>query len=967
MATAGRSPEIPDPYVGKVYGNILDMYDNPSYNIKLYMIPVASAGTTSGSTTGSADTAGAARSDTASTAGNSTKKDIKAVVIAQTGVTGNIIDDLEINAKPDTQNGFIQTSAKFRIFQPGAANLLDQIAAADKFLGNQVTTQPIVYLAITFKGYNHDPDNNDNGGEPQTIVGPITYKANLNRINVRIDNTGSTYDCEATLENVTAFHDVNYRVPAALDSVGKTITEHVRDFEAKLNKYYQGIATTYERPDEIKFDLSNLVGGGSQAASFEGGETLKISDETLTSGNDKDAEDINRAWTNLTNETVEDEQANAEDPPSNAGRSDIIVEGDKISIKEGITFERYFFILLSMNKEFLNMITRKSNFSDPSDTAVNKAKTFIAWMRMNATVEELQWDKNRGAYTKRITYKPTLYNTGRSDVALTVDEINQAADVNAATVKLGNYYKSGKLLKSYYYLFTGHNDQIINLDIAYDGAQALIVPPKGGALGDVSITSAVALNSTVDETADASGKSLFDKAKNAANKAKFGDLLSSIKDNINSVTAIAGTIGRTTQDLQGILNNPADREALVRTLDTRTINRVASSAVMSNTSASDTDAPTAANPSGTKYTPEISGFTYAEDLVMASDAIDVSDLRNASGSADIDLRYQVVGTSTVPNVAEAATYVTTNPGNTLFGYVYQQHSSTAFLNRVNMTIRGDPWYLGKKAGESNLSEKSTPTAMSFTGDDNHFLLQISTAKAFDPDVSDEDSGANSGFWKFDGMSNAFSGVYKIIEIKNNFRNGVFTVDIFGAKDFAVPLSKIRRARVGETVPDLTSIAGYDAAAQTIGTPADTGETPGSTPSTPGTTGGNSQPNPGQALQPGLVGAPPQPSGPFRGAESLSGVRDWLQAQGARVDENALFPGDWNPNAHKGLGHAQNRAFDVNLVGGFDATHPTAGPKMDKIAAALKAQGWSVTWRSKGHYNHLHVEYPQYLGIQRTGP
>lgn len=948
MATAGRSPEIPDPYVGTVYGNILDMYDNPAYNLKLYMRPVGKASSTPAST----ETASDARSDTPEIVVTA-KKEIKAVVIAQTGVTGNIIDDLEIEAAPDVDGGFIQTIAKFRVFQPGGANLLDQIASADKFLGNEVTTTPIMYLEITFKGYNSDPDDNDAGGEPTTILGPITYKAILKKIDVRIDNTGSTYNFEVTLENVTAFTDINYRVPATLDSVGKTITEHVKDFEKKLNAYYQSVATEYERPDEIKFDLSGLIGGGSQAATFEGAESLKISDETLNSGNDKDAEDINRAWTNLTNETVEDEQANAEDPPKNTGRSDIVVEGDKISIKKGISFERYFFILLSMNKEFLNMITRKSNFSDPGDPSVNKAKTFIAWMRMNATVEELQWDKKRRAYTRRYTYKPILYNTGRSDVALTVDEVDISGEEAAATKKLGDYYSSGKLHKSYYYLFTGHNDQIINLDIAYDGAQALIVPPKGGALGDVSITSSVALNSTIDQTADASGKSLFNKAKNAANKAKFGDLLSSIKDNVNSVRAIADTIGRTPEQLSGILNDATGKAQrdLVNALDSATINKVASNAVMSNSPTSDTDAPTGSTPGGGKYTPEISGFTYAEDLVMASDAIDVSDL-NKSGT-DVDLRYQVIGTSTIPNVAEAATYVTTNPGNTLFGYVYQQHSSTAFLNSVNMTIRGDPWYLGKVSGESALADTSTPTTMSYTGDDNYFILQIASAKSYDPVVDDEDSPKNSGFWKFDGMSNAFSGVYAIKKVVNNFRNGVYTVDVEAAKDFAIPLSKVRRARVGETVRDLTTVAGYDAASKTIGTPA--GDTGG------GVTDPGSPPDPG-AIQPGLVGAPPRPSGPFKGRESLVGVRDWLQAQGAKVDENRLFPGDWSPNAHDGLGHAQDRAFDVNLIGGFDAHDPVAGPKMDKIATALRAQGWSVTWRSKGHFNHLHVEYPQRLGI-----
>jgi hypothetical protein len=34
-----KSPKIYDPYLGEMYGNILDQYDNPAYNIRLYLKP----------------------------------------------------------------------------------------------------------------------------------------------------------------------------------------------------------------------------------------------------------------------------------------------------------------------------------------------------------------------------------------------------------------------------------------------------------------------------------------------------------------------------------------------------------------------------------------------------------------------------------------------------------------------------------------------------------------------------------------------------------------------------------------------------------------------------------------------------------------------------------------------------------------------------------------------------------------
>jgi len=948
-STAGRTPEVPDPYLGTVWGNILDQYDNPSYNLRLYMIPVAKSSSVSGDAE-KKDTADTARSDTPAESDTQTivvtgRRDIKQVTIAQTGVTGNIIDDLEIVAAKNEKGGFLQQIAKFRVFQPGGANLLDQIAAADIFLGNQVTTTPIMYLDVRFQGYNHDPDDNDQGGEVTTILGPITFKCRLQKIAVKVDNTGSYYDFEVNLENVTAFVDSLYRVPFAITSVGKTITEHVRDFEKQLNKYYaDNAANNYERPDEIKFDLSGLIGDGSTAVGFEGGQTVKIKDETLNTSNDLNSEDVNRAWTNETKETLEEEQSGAEEVPKNTGKTDIVVVGDKITIPKGVTFERYFFILLSMNKEFLEMITRKSNMQDPADKAVNAAKVFISWMRMNAEVQELQWDKKRIAYTRRYTYKPTLYNTGRSDVALTIDEVNITGSEAAATVKLQTMYKENKIHKSYYYLFTGRNDQIINMDIAWDGAQVLLVPPNGGVIGDVSITSGVALNSTIAQTADASGKELFSKSKIAGAKAKFGDLLDSIKGNAASIQKIANAIDRPQEQLRTILNDTTGKAQrdLVASLDSRTINKLASSAVMSNTSSSDTAPPTGTTPGGAAYKPETSGFTYSEDLVMSTDAIDVSDLKNFD-MANADFRYEVLGTSTVPNIAEAATYVTTSPANTLFGYVHHQHNASAFLNKVNLTLRGDPWYLGKASGETNMAASSTPTSVSYTSDDNFIILQIASAQSYDPDVSDEDSNKNSGFWNFNGMSKSFSGLYRILKVVNNFRNGIYTVDVEATKDIALPLHKVKRVRRDQTPPDLTTVEGYKEASETLGTPAsEIGN-----PTDPGTTTGD-------PLAP-TVGTPPPAS-----KANMAQLKSWLEQNGTIPSENPdLTPGNYNKDAHSSGEHADGRAFDVNIgTGNKEWFNPAQKAKFDSMAAALRSQGWKVVWNSTDHNDHLHVYAPK---------
>ena len=45
-------------------------------------------------------------------------------------------------------------------------------------------------------------------------------------------------------------------------------------------------------------------------------------------------------------------------------------------------------------------------------------------------------------------------------------------------------------------------------------------------------------------------------------------------------------------------------------------------------------------------------------------------------------------------------------------------------------------------------------------------------------------------------------------------------------------------------------------------------------------------------------------------------------------------------------------------GMVEANDKVWGPKFDEIAQQLRAKGYTVLWRSAGHYNHMHVEVPR---------
>ena len=820
-----KSPEIPDPYVGKVYGNILDQYDNPTYNLKLYVKPAISDGS-SGSADSAAEGEGTsgddARTDTPASGTQeivvtATKiKESQQVVIAQTGVTGVTIDDLEFKTSPSV-TGLINADAireiKFTLIQPGAANLIDQIQYARQYIGELDNPSGfLLWLDIMFLGYESDPDDNEKNGEQAVICGPYTIPMVVQDFQVQVDQTGSKYFFTCMVQDDVGYADIAFKTPAALISKGKTIKEHVESFIANYNKYIEDNYKSYEKPDIIKIDLSDLLGTGPD----------KISDDKVITGSDTTAQSINQAtMAGQAAQNAEEREQIIKSTGKAQGKEDPTPPVDQITVPEGTTMYDYIAMLLSMNKEFLNKgIVRKEKFDDPGSDSVNEDQTAVKWFKVESRTKILGWDKTRKAYTREYTYYPYITKSARGDVLLTLKELDQRSDPEKlATRRLQDVYAEGMLQKAYYYLFTGKNDQIVNLDISYNTVgTALLLPPKGGMTGDISITAAPTLTPTLPINKDASLKDLFDKAKNLQSGNLFKDLLGQLTQTASNLENFASGIGRTADELKAAITDKTGKAAqsLVNSLDSATVNRAISNATANTSSADNNDTPTTSTEitqtSTGPYTPELSGFLYAADFVPRESTFTAEELSGSglikvenSKPEDTGTPAPEVVNDAVPNpgALDKATYDSTGPSNMLFGYVYRQNLVVNFLQEIKMTIRGDPWYLGQEflpsesfAGEAfNSRTNSTSEAASFNKDLNYFILQIGAPTKFDFMIDDEDS--NTGYWGDQHISASFSGLYGMYEATCRFSGGIFTVEVHAWKELGIPLHLVKPAAEGE--------------------------------------------------------------------------------------------------------------------------------------------------------------------------
>lgn len=754
-------PKVYNEYLGvDTYGNILDFYDNPAYNIKLYMIDPASE---------------QLFADPGST-----------VVLAQTGVTGTQIDDLVIHQIMDTAST-IRSTVSFTIKQPGAANFLDQIQLSRAYLGLPFTTELYLYLEIVFKGYKASIEDEDEGGEISSIAGPYRYKIKMTKLDVEINETGSVYNLEGLISDFDAYSDVMYKLPYSFSTIGKTLTEHIKILEKNLNEWHSE-KTLNDIPDTVEIDLSQLIGTSTEAGGIGLGA---ISDESLILSSDLEAEDINRVtdelWQVATEVDLDQELGSA--PVYTGTTAEQLFDEDKINHREGASLDQVFLTLLSMNAEFYSKVTRKNDITDDSE----KPKTdqaFVSWFRVLSKIDLKGYDKKRGIYAKHYTYTPMLYKTAKHEIALDPGELEVSSDDAANRVR--EMYANDTLMKAYQYLFTGLNDQVLSFDIKYNPGMAILQPPAGGTIGDPSVEMREQFRAQIPDSEDNSLEGLlndFNKAKDALNFDKVGDFLSDLGGLADNLTdsvlgGIADATGLGPTDLKNIIDgaNGQNIEQLTSALTKKQLSRLATDAAIETTAAIPTEDPiTFVNPAaGKDYEPAFSGFAYSADLInpATTTAVSAAELANLGyipvDTSALAIKAQTSTHQATPNATGAAT--STGRKNNMFGFLINQHSTEIAFTHIDIQLRGDPWYL---SGAGFSTSKSTPEQMNMQRDSDIFWLQIKSPITYDPDFTDEDSALNSGYWEYQGTSQTFSALYQMQQVKCNFSGGIFTVDVKG--------------------------------------------------------------------------------------------------------------------------------------------------------------------------------------------
>lgn len=801
-------------FLGKVAGNILDQFDNPSYNVKLYMIAATEDNSTS---TPSEDNS---REDTGKKTishggflnGATHAKPENTVILAQTGVTGIFIDNVEIISVPSGKGITLSKEISCSIKQPGAANFFDMIVLARRRLGiPSLASDAPFFIEINFQGYQESDmaytsgtADVDAGGGIKDIAGPYRWRLELLNASIELNTTGSSYEMQFAVVDDLIFADTHYKTSTTIKTLGSTITEHVNDFQKKLNKYETDKADSDKTgtPDRYTFNLSNLVPGDGTTAT---GQEI-ITNENLA---------VNRKDTssNVLPEDVLPESANTRTDIEKKDADRSLTKNEKaekfeMTFEAGITIEKFIGELLAKNDDFIKHTTRTKGMTveniegepDPQQIKVN-------WFTINGNIRQLEWDTVGERYPKEVIFQPAVYKTPIEGQLQDIKETK--LDKQAISTRV----QAMEIKKAYEYMFTGRNDQILNVDLNYPLGINLLIPSKGGRFSTPLLSNITKFSSEPQSTgASLDGKALAGVASFLSDAKKFLDIFKKAKD--GSISDLATAAGLNPAQIKDVIADRAGATAtaLVESLSNKQIANAVSSALTSKRgtsnqsgTATESDRQRLIDSSvGQEYDPQPSGYVYGADLIGGTHAFGESITEEQRNNAKKTIQDNLTAgeSSSGPKISVSSEVNKEeargpqSPSNTLFGYLYGQKSAADLLLDINLTVRGDPWYLGEvdegfidyDENKPVKTNKSTTDALITSGGDNFILFELRQPMYFDPFISDEDD--NVGLYATGGQSYFITGVYRIIEVVNSFNGGVFSTAVKSAKELSIDLSKM---------------------------------------------------------------------------------------------------------------------------------------------------------------------------------
>lgn len=736
--------------------NVLDQYANYTYHVRLSMTGDIEAYSLGGSNTQA--------SIEQQFAG------LSKMIIAESGVTAGLnITDFEIenmcSPGPRVQ-AMTHVNWKMTIKEPYGLSLIDRIYTAAQSMGviNHLTAP--YFIEVWFTGYNED------GTIATTTLKQQLYRlfrTNITKIVSDTTSSGSIYSIEGIFDGMYGNSD-HVAMPAGSITIPQADTVGVffRKLQTQLNA--QQADLQYDQSSRIQYQFrmpSTMANWALTQRPTAGQRNADISVVSYRRGT---------------------------------------TSSPTITIARGMDISTILYFVLSMTREGINFVAGSARVrgNPPSggrsnaNLGINGLANLVA---IHTQTEIIGFDYLINDYVRRITYTFTEYPTARAivDVATARNALTPGAQRDRAESQL----RSRRFLKSYEYIYTGKNLDIIRFDIKLELTWAAAIPLH---LGENTYS-----NFTTGQIADpnsaATGllnryRQLIQQRENAAAvRAQFQNNRNLTREERDQLT-LANTqfdeaerqlrTLRTTrgQDFQVLWENRSDGS---RALDNIRVNPdllqdrqvqedIARRLRWSQESRQRQD----------RYLEDVEVLPVdAQQRIPVSFRLNpgpTNQITNQAGQAEPD--QQATRPGTPPR------------GRGLVATVLNDVMSAPYFVTVNLEIRGDPYWLGLGNIKENLAMRRLegtlpglneldPASAWYYNGEVGFLLTFRTGEA---------PNEETGFMEFKQSSVAFAGLYLAIKVRSVFKDGKFTQVLEAYKDPLLELPAIRAGALPEGLP-----------------------------------------------------------------------------------------------------------------------------------------------------------------------
>jgi len=494
-----------------------------------------------------------------------------------------------------------------------------------------------------------------------------------------------------------------------------------------------------------------------------------------------------------------------------------------ISLPDKESFSDILATVLSLSED---LFTKASRLLDPNDpnSQVDTKQAFVTWYKVipDVVVDYNNFDKKRNEYVKTFIFKPVLIKTSKTSVGVSMKELNEGFNLSLEDVK--SRLKELNISKEYFYMFTGKNDQVIDFNLRFDEAFALEVPSYGeGSFADQSgMATANSLQETESSKNVQTESPVTQEAKKGNSVRGILDSFKELKNNLGDfgfnslLTEFGDYIGFTDAEIKSIsgdLDGDLSKKLAESLADEKIASALANNELVKKTTAPQTDVSTESDESEDEDSINSSGyvdFLYSSELIKGLEGDgDASQGRPDEADARTSILNNVRNNTPTIKASQPSNKVSNAPSErgsfrqSMFSSLMDSHGKQKSDKLITLTVRGDPWWLGKEnlyedsvyeneadKPRTGISNELGTTIYGNSYDDANtdFLLVLESPRKFDFNIDDEDQ--NTGLYDYSGINYTMSGVYETLRTSLSFSAGLFTVELYGAKNNAYDMSVI---------------------------------------------------------------------------------------------------------------------------------------------------------------------------------